>query len=604
MSLLKVLQDSPEQLISPDENVKNSALESVKAHFDPIVGDYSIFDEIHIEGLDADQVWGQVQMVVDGALEKLMSNELLDDEGGIESAGTSQSEEEGFEDLAEDSELESQEDGSENENDEEESDNETFVDPENLVDDFEESDMEMGEYRSAEEQDEDEEEDANEEAEEGGESDGHGLNDEIFKLEEYQKQVLDLEKDDDDDEFIDFGVSHLGDGDEEEEEEELDADVDAKYEDFFAPPKRAKKTSKPKKTVHFDEATNEEQEFGEEDEEDEEAIENMMENTRKDLFASDEESENEEDEENLSTFEKQQREIMKQIQQLEAENVGEKKWEVKGEVKARDRPTDSLLESELDFERNTKAAPIITEEVTNSLEDVIKKRIQDGNFDDLPRRLPDLLPEFRPSRSVEVQETKSSKSLAELYEDDYVKANNPDAYTDAEAEKLSGAHKEIEELFNSLNHKLDALSSWSYTPKRAKPQISIVSEAAAISMEDAQPTAMATESMLAPQEIYQTSVDGKREVVGRDGVPVAKREMDKDERKRERRRQKAKRAKHLKARDELQRSKATKEGSRANVMETLKKGNVTIIGKHGEKRDTSGKMIKEKAKILGSNMKL
>lgn len=593
MSLLKVLQNSPENLIVPDENVKNAALESVKAHFDPIVGDYSIFDEIHIEGLDADQVWGQVQMVVDGALEKLMSSDLLDVDPGIESAGSSQSDEEGFENQAEDSELESQE---------EESENEEFVDPDSLVDDYEESDMDMEEYRSAEEQEEDVD---NEETEEVEESNSYGLNDEIFKLEDYQKQVLDLEKENDDDEFIDFGVSHLGDGDEEEEEEELEGDVDAKYEDFFAPPKKTKKTVKPKKNVHFDEAANEEQEFGEEEEEEyEEGIENMMENTRKDLFASDEESENEEDGENLSTFEKQQREIMKQIQQLEAENVGEKKWEVKGEVKARDRPTDSLLESELDFERNTKAAPIITEEVTSSLEDVIKKRIQDGNFDDLPRRLPDLLPEFKPSRSVEVQETKSSKSLAELYEDDYVKANNPSAYTDAEAEKLSSAHKEIEELFNSLNHKLDALSSWSYTPKRAKPQISIVSEAAAISMEDAQPTAMATDSMLAPQEIYQTSVDGKREVVGRDGVPVAKREMDKDERKRERRRQKAKRAKHLKARDELQRSKATKEGSRANVMETLKKGNVTIIGKHGEKRDTSGKVIKEKAKILGSNMKL
>ncbi len=45
-----------------------------------------------------------------------------------------------------------------------------------------------------------------------------------------------------------------------------------------------------------------------------------------------------------------------------------------------DRPLNSLLEASLDFEHSSKPKPIITEEVTNELEDLIKKRIRDVSY--------------------------------------------------------------------------------------------------------------------------------------------------------------------------------------------------------------------------------
>lgn len=45
------------------------------------------------------------------------------------------------------------------------------------------------------------------------------------------------------------------------------------------------------------------------------------------------------------------------------------------QVTAKKRPKNSALEVELDFDHNARPPPVITEEVTASLEDMIKARI-------------------------------------------------------------------------------------------------------------------------------------------------------------------------------------------------------------------------------------
>jgi U3 small nucleolar RNA-associated protein MPP10 len=79
----------------------------------------------------------------------------------------------------------------------------------------------------------------------------------------------------------------------------------------------------------------------------------------------------------LSTHEKQQRALAKQIAELEAEAIGPKDWTLLGEATSRARPENSLLEEDLDFEQVSKVVPVITEEGVKSLEDLIKKRIID-----------------------------------------------------------------------------------------------------------------------------------------------------------------------------------------------------------------------------------
>lgn len=45
------------------------------------------------------------------------------------------------------------------------------------------------------------------------------------------------------------------------------------------------------------------------------------------------------------------------------------------QVTAAKRPKNSALEVDLDFEHNVRPTPVITEEVTASIEDMIKNRI-------------------------------------------------------------------------------------------------------------------------------------------------------------------------------------------------------------------------------------
>lgn len=80
---------------------------------------------------------------------------------------------------------------------------------------------------------------------------------------------------------------------------------------------------------------------------------------------------------NLSRHERRLLQLASQISVLEQENVGKKHWATTGEAQSRDREKDSLLEEDLDFERMGKVAPQVTEEQTQGIEALIKKRILD-----------------------------------------------------------------------------------------------------------------------------------------------------------------------------------------------------------------------------------
>lgn len=67
--------------------------------------------------------------------------------------------------------------------------------------------------------------------------------------------------------------------------------------------------------------------------------------------------------------------LSEQIAALEAENVAEREWTMRGEVNARARPQNSLLEEDLEFDQAAKVVPVVTEESSQTLEDLIKKRI-------------------------------------------------------------------------------------------------------------------------------------------------------------------------------------------------------------------------------------
>lgn len=168
----------------------------------------------------------------------------------------------------------------------------------------------------------------------------------------------------------------------------------------------------------------------------------------------------------MSTHEKRLVTLREQINELESENVAKKDWVLMGEATSRGRPQNSLLEEDLEFERLMKAVPVITEETVQGLEERIKARILEGNFDDVVRLRPVNDKPFLPSRFFELQDTKSTQSLAQIYEDEYTATQSGAAAGEDRDGKLKKEHDEIEKFWESICGKLDALCNAHFMPKQ------------------------------------------------------------------------------------------------------------------------------------------
>lgn len=163
----------------------------------------------------------------------------------------------------------------------------------------------------------------------------------------------------------------------------------------------------------------------------------------------------------MSRYERRQRALSRQISQLEEENVGKKDWVLSGEARAKDRPLNSLLEEDLEYEHTGKSTPTITTESVASLEERIKQRILGNDWDDVERRLPVDIAKMVPGRLMDVS-AEPGKSLAEVFEAQHMAAIGQAEDLDEPTKKK---HQEITELFDSICLKLDALSNARYTPK-------------------------------------------------------------------------------------------------------------------------------------------
>ncbi|KAH0555772.1 hypothetical protein GP486_006282 [Trichoglossum hirsutum] len=392
---------------------------------------------------------------------------------------------------------------------------------------------------------------------------------------------------------------------------------DIMYKDFFAPP--ARKASKRDWNPDL-RKSKQDGNGGEHDEERE--MQRAIEAVRRDLFE-DELSAGESDDgdelESLdpgdprsrrSAHERRQAKLAEEIRKLEAENVAKRQWTLSGEAQANDRPLNSLLEEDLEFERAGKPVPVITAEVSESIEEMIKRRIINQEFDEVIRRRPEALgnPSDIRRGGFELDDSKPQQSLAEIYEEEHLRRADPDNYRSKGDEKLRKQHEEIEKLWADISGKLDSLSSWHYKPKPAQPSVNIVADVPTITLEDAQPTAaggstgdLGGASMLAPQEVYTSGKDtvSTGEIATKSKAPIAKSEMSREQKLRRRRREKERLKKQLAsgtATSGGSGKKAESAGAKARkaVVGDLKRGGVKIIGRKGEVRDVDGKAIKER----------
>ncbi|KAK0245809.1 Mpp10 protein [Armillaria nabsnona] len=289
-----------------------------------------------------------------------------------------------------------------------------------------------------------------------------------------------------------------------------------------------------------------------------------------DLFA----EEDEEPEQDQSQHEKRMAALKEQILALEDENVGQKDWVLLGEAHSRSRPQNSLLEEDLEFERVMKAVPVITEEVVQELEERIKARIIDNNFDDVVRIRPLEDKPFLPSRFFELKDTKSAESLAQIYENDFVAAQTGGPVDDRDG-KLKKEHDDIEKLWDNICGKLDALCNTHFTPKQAKATISSISNVATTSLESALPTTESTATMLAPEEVFAPSSADLRS--RSEMTPSEKQAL----RAKERKARKKKRDQLDTAVDKYAKTKGSIKSQKKVALETAVKSGkgVTVVGK-------------------------
>lgn len=618
--------------------------------------------KVHLDGFGVNQVFEQTRKIVEAATEEIELSLPDSDDDVVAVAGEDEEEElSGPEeqyhtdsDMGEEG-VDYEVDGIDDDEDAEPSDEEPSD---------EDVDMEDPEEGIFSDEEASEDEPAAE-----YQPDPNGLNDGFFSIDDFNKQSEFLEQQDargeaaeSDDEEVDwtadpmsggadkgglggddsadeseeggptFGNVDLnapeGDSDDDEEFDEGDLDgIDdgmnannVMYGDFFAPPaqkagKNKKKRGRPN-PHNFPAKTAADEEMEEKAE-----MENAMARVHRDLFEDDDDAGSEaalsdvdpsDPRSRKSTHERRQAKLQEEIRKLEAANVAKRQWQLSGEARAMDRPLNSLLEENLEFERAGKPVHVVTAELSEDIEALIKRRILAGEFDEVHRRRPDDLATGPVRRGrYELDDTKAKQGLAEIYEEEHLRANDPN-FVDARDEKLKKEHAEISALWKTLNAKLDSLSSSHFKPKPAAPNLEIRVDAPAIEMEDARPTAgsdVAGASMLAPQEVYKPGdEDNKAEIVTKSGMPISREELSREEKASRRRRDKERSKKaglnKPKATKEDEKKKKGGRGEKKQLVSDLKKAGVQVIGRKGAITDVEGKDVKEAAKRGAGSYKL
>ncbi|XP_054160616.1 U3 small nucleolar ribonucleoprotein protein MPP10-like, partial [Oppia nitens] len=343
------------------------------------------------------------------------------------------------------------------------------------------------------------------------------------------KEVM-SEEENSDDEDIDY----FNDSDNEKEEEELGG-KDAMFSDFFDAPLNDKKDENSREhDMDEEEEDNEDEEMsGEEfdtrdiDPKDLKAFNDKpVDITLDESDSSDGEDQpykqnNEND--SKSEFERFQQSLSDKIDKHQRINMMEKSWQMKGEISADKRPENSLLEEHLHFDQTTRPMPLITEETTTKLEDIVKQRIKDNAFDDVMRKTKPKQTPFEYRRRITMESEKSKQSLSQVYENEYLKQTQKD-----KEEQENPDHKEIRKWMRNLFVKLDALSNFHFTPRPVKPEVKIINNLPAITVEEPTPITVSEVSLLAPQEVFNNQ---KRELQSKDEKSVTDRKRDRRHKK-------------------------------------------------------------------------
>jgi U3 small nucleolar RNA-associated protein MPP10 len=174
--------------------------------------------------------------------------------------------------------------------------------------------------------------------------------------------------------------------------------------------------------------------------------------------------------------------LEKEIADIESRQIDKKDWTLTGEVNAKSRPLNSILEANIELPFGHMAGKRLDSSEGNLMEDendfdpenpekpsfdielIIKQRVADRTFDDVLRKIQETKREDnKPKDRLEGLDFEKSKlGLAEVYEKQYEK----DVFNQSEEVEKQNAEKEdAKQIFAKLMHKLDCLTNFNFAPR-------------------------------------------------------------------------------------------------------------------------------------------
>ncbi|KAL7646665.1 UNVERIFIED_CONTAM: hypothetical protein RMT77_001918 [Armadillidium vulgare] len=298
--------------------------------------------------------------------------------------------------------------------------------------------------------------------------------------------------------------------------------------------------------------------------------------------------------------------------ELEEETfLAEKSWTLKGEVQKVDRPENSTLEHHLEAKVAIRMKPVITEEVNKKIEELILTRIKNQSFDSVERKIKPVVDPSQFKQKLILDQEKSTKSLAEIYEEEYLKKQEEtkgkaqtvhSVLSEADENHELPIHKEIKRAMKSLFTKLDSLFHYHYTPIYKPPEVKVVKNVQAITIEESTPAIVSDATLLAPQEI----------VASTRGELKGKTEKDKTDKKRERRSKK----KHQKLRARREGTKLRQQLEKRDknglmmtnasikfVQNAVKKGQIQMLDNKQKGMKSSSAFFNEMQNVIANGTK-
>ena len=202
-----------------------------------------------------------------------------------------------------------------------------------------------------------------------------------------------------------------------------------------------------------------------------------------------------------SNYSRARDKMQTRIALLERDNVAEKSWDMSGEVRSTSRPDNSLLEGYMEHQ-SVPLKPLITQDTTEAIEEMICRRARDELWDDPVRREKPKEKRYNYSVPKQVETQKSQLGLAEVYEQEFQKKSDGSAVQRSEEQ---GIEEEVKKMMSDLFAKLDALSNFRYTPKAFKYEPIVITNVPAVRVEEVLPSAISESARLAPEEVSAPS---------------------------------------------------------------------------------------------------